>query len=61
MAQVAIEAGGLGARQKMELEAVNQTLQVQAKAVASAASEGVQGVAREAGQPQSMSIWFNSF
>ncbi len=48
MAQAAIEAAGLGARREMELVAVNKTLQVQAKAVASAAFERVQGVAREA-------------
>jgi hypothetical protein len=42
MAQAAIEAAGLGARRKIELVAVNQTLQAQATAVASAASERVQ-------------------
>jgi hypothetical protein len=36
MSQVTIEAAGLGARREMELVAVNQTLQAQAKAAVSA-------------------------
>ncbi len=45
LAQAAIEAAGQGARREMQLVAVSQTLQAQPKA---AASERVQGVAREA-------------
>jgi hypothetical protein len=48
LAQAAIEAASQGARREMQLVAVNQTLQAQMKAVASAASERVQGVARDA-------------
>jgi hypothetical protein len=48
LAQAAIEAACQGARREMHLVAVNQTLQAQTKAVASAPSERVQGVAREA-------------
>jgi len=48
LAQAAIEAASQGARREMQLVAVNQTLQAQTKAVASAASERVRGAAREA-------------
>ncbi len=48
LVQAAIEAASQGVRREMQLVAVNQTPQGQTKAVASAASERVQGVAREA-------------